>query len=28
VEAAKNQSGHCCTLSVNTRNAIRLHHVF
>ena len=21
----KKQSGHCCTLSVNTRNAIRLH---
>ena len=23
--AAKKQSGHCCTLSVNTRNVIRLH---
>ena len=23
--AAKKQFGHCCTLSVNTRNAIRLH---
>ena len=25
VGAAKKQSGHCCTLSVNTRNVIRLH---
>ena len=28
VEAAKKQSGHCCILSVNTRNAIRSHHGF
>jgi len=25
VGAAEKQSGHCCTLSVNTRNVIRLH---